>query len=128
MRRNKHIIIAALLATAPWAWACGPSVTEVPMPPALMGRWTTTNPAYADRYFELSANTIVLGTGARTRARYSVSRVLHDQDDEGVLYTVEYTDSLGGDYAMSFYFDAARGGAVRLKNQLQITWRKATSR
>ena len=123
MRRNKQIIIAILLATAPCASACGPSVTQVPMPEGLMGRWTTTDPAYADRYFEFSANSIVLGTGARTRARYIVTRVLQDQDDRGVLYTVEYTDSLGGDFAMTFYFDANRGW-VHLKNQLQITWRR----
>ena len=128
MRWQKQIVMAALLATAPFASACGPSVNEVPLPPALIGRWTTATPEYADRYFEFSAGNIVLGTGARTREVYRISRVLEEQDDEGVLYTVEYTRLRGDDYEMSFYFDATRGGSVRFKNQLQMTWLKATSR
>ncbi len=123
MNRSKQITIAALLATGLYVAACGPDVTEVPMPRALIGVWTTRNAAYANRSFEFSADTIVLGTSALTSERYTVSRVLLDQDDTGALYTVEYADSLGGDYVMRFYFDAA-SGAVRLKNQLQITWRK----
>ena len=127
MRWHKKIIIVALLATASCAWACGPSADEVVMPDELLGRWTTANPAYADRYLELSATGIVLGTGGPTRERYSISRVLQGQDDNGVLYTLEYTNLSGSEYAMSFYFDAAGGGSLRFKNQLQMTWRKATS-
>ncbi len=123
MRRHKGIIIAALFTIALFAAACGPAVTEVPMPRALIGHWTTSNPAYANRYFEFSADTLVLGTSALTSERYAISRVLQDQDDTGVLYTVEYADTLGGDYAMSFYFDAA-GRTLRLENQTQFTWRK----
>ena len=124
MRWHKQIIIAALLGAAAGASACGPSVNEIPMPAALMGRWTTTSPDYADRFLELSASNIVLGTGGRTAERYRVTRILQAQDDEGILYTVEYTDSLRADYAMSFYFDAGRG-LLRFENQLQMTWQKA---
>ena len=127
MRWHKKIIIVALLATASCSWACGPSADEVVLPDALLGRWTTASPAYADRYLELSATGIVLGTGGLKRERYSISRVLQGQDDNGVLYTLEYTNLAGSDYTMSFYFDAAGGGSLRFKNQLQMTWRKATS-
>ena len=126
MRWHKQIIIVALLGAAAGASGCGPPVNEVPLPAALMGRWTTTSPGYADRFLELSASNIVLGTGAGTAERYRITRVLRAQDDEGVLFTVEYTDSLRTDYAMSFYFDAGRG-SLRFKNQLQMTWQKAAS-
>jgi len=38
MRWHKQIIIAALLGAAAGGSACGPSVNEIPMPAALMGR------------------------------------------------------------------------------------------
>lgn len=100
------------------------------MPPELMGRWETTRPNYADRFFELSASTIVIGTGGVSRQRYTISEVSRLTDKEGLLYTVTYRDVAGEEYRMSFYFDSSGNGTLRLKNQIRLrnqlhmVWRK----
>lgn len=102
----------------------------MPLPEELIGRWETTQPAYADRFFELSANAIVIGTGGVSRQRHRISEVSRITDDLGLLYTVTYQDAASGETRMSFYFESSDGGslqlknAIRLRNQVDMVWRK----
>ena len=123
MGQQQRIVVAALLAAAACTGAADTTDSVVSMPEPLVGRWTSAHPDYADRYFELSATTLLLGTGAQTSEQYWVSRVLQDREDRD-LYTVEYTDSAGAEYSMSFYFYPAREDPVRLRNQPHVGWRK----
>lgn len=107
--------------------ACGAAGEIVPLPGELVGRWQTDAAAYADRYLELSAATVVIGTGAATSERYDLDRVVRTVDEEGILYTIHYSDDDGQRYDIGFYFDADddEGATLRLRNQLGMAWRKA---
>lgn len=102
----------------------------MPMPRELIGRWETSQPAYADRFFELATSFIIIGTGGAARQRYTISEVRRMDDDEGLLYTIAYRDGAGDEYSMGFYFDSSGGGTLllenqlRLRNQLDMVWRK----
>lgn len=102
----------------------------VPMPAELIGRWETSQPAYADRFFELSAGAIVIGTGGVSRQRHMISEVTRTTDENGLLYTVTYQDVAAGESHMSFYFEDDGNDTLRLKNQIllrnqrDMVWRK----
>ena len=101
----------------------------MPMPAELMGRWETDRAEYADRFFELSADTLVIGTGGVTRQQHLISQVSRVTDDNGLLYTIAYMDTSGTEHTMGLYFDEPGGtlqleNQIELQNQLGMVWRK----
>jgi len=121
--RRKTVILVLLLLCTTAACTAG-AREEVPLPAGLIGRWATDAPQYADRYFDLSADTLVIGTGPATSETYDVTRVWREVNDDGVLYTVEYSDDAGEEYDIGFYFDTAAGSELRMRNQPNVVWRK----
>ncbi len=111
------------------AVACG-GATIVPMPVEMIGRWETDRVEYADRYFELTPETLVIGTGDGTRQLGTIVEVSRLTDDVGLLYTLTYMDTAGVELSMGVYFDDSAGGTLRLENQIQLenqrgmVWRK----
>ncbi len=118
------VLAICLVATG----ACRMDGVEViPMPDGLIGTWETDNLEYADRFFTLSTDEfelLLIGTGTSIPARYQIDAVTRIRDDIGLLHTIEYSDTDGTDYHMAFYYDPAGDGNLRLKNQLNMTWRK----
>lgn len=122
--RTKAAVLVIVLCCAVAACARGGEI--VPLPEELEGRWQTDAAAYADRYLELSADTIVLGTGASTFETYGIDRVVRLVTEDGVLYTVHYRDEDAERYDIGFYFDPDDddGATLRLRNQPEMAWHK----
>ncbi len=125
MTRNNQVSVG-LLFVGLLLVSCAGSGTTVPLPDGMVGRWETQAEAYADRSFELSATTIVLGTGDGTYARSAISRVSRVSDENGVRYIIEYVNAAGERSSMRVHFDAATG-AIRFYNQPELVWRKVES-
>ncbi len=97
----------------------------IPMPAGLIGTWRTTDPDYAGRFFTLTDVQLLIGTGEARPERYRIVTVVRLQDEVGFLHTIEYVDGDGQQYHMALYYDTSGNGRVRLKNQPNMTWRKA---
>lgn len=104
---------------------CNTAGEVVPMPPAMVGTWTTDDARYEGRFFELTPTTLVIGTGEGRATSYSIAALHLTQDEQGRdVHRVDYVDA-GTTHSMAFYFSAAEpGGAVRMQNQPTIVWRK----
>ncbi len=94
-----------------------------------MGVWRTRSPDYENRFFEISEDLIVFGTGGGNRETYSISSIREAPDDNGLLYTLSYYATAGEDkHGFFFYYDAAGGGVIRFKNQQEMAWTTARDR
>ncbi len=98
------------------ACQCGRQAT---VPHDLIGVWETTEPAYADRFFEIKTDEIVFGTGDQKFGVYPISKIKveKDREERGTLHTIWYRDVEGQEYKFSFYHDPANQGTIRFKNQ-----------
>ena len=122
MKRAKRLFVAfAILVTLP---GCQ-SRESATVPDKLVGTWKTSAPKYVDRSFEITKNVIVLGTGQGNTDIHSISNIQEARDGEGILYTFSYTNREGQPDRFSFYYDSARGGVIRFKNQQEIEWTRA---
>ena len=94
------------------------------LPGKLYGEWVTTNPKYANRFFELEKRLITIGIDENDFDLYSISKIEKTDLKKGSLYTVTYRESLNSELTFSFYYDPSNGDVVRLKNQKNIEWKK----
>src|SRR5574341_1493240 len=112
------IALALLLALV----GCGPERTKT-VPEELIGVWKTQAPDYADRFLELTRDSIRFGTGGDefyVRSIVGVEKVL---EDGSTLYTVFYIDPADPEkyqYKVAFYYDPGNQGVIRYKNRKDI--------
>ena len=102
---------------------CGPETTRT-VPAELLGRWTTSAPKYADTFFELQRDTLILGlAGGRTETRpvTKVERVLQEGETLFTVYYLDPSDPTRTEFKLAFFFEAG-AGVVRWKNQKDIAW------
>lgn len=93
------------------------------MPDELLGVWTTTAPAYADRAMEIKPTTLIFHTGGGSSSVHPVRRVVRVERGGGsALYTVEYGNA-GAVETLSFQYVRAHRPAIRLRNQ-RFVWRQ----
>jgi hypothetical protein len=92
------------------------------MPEELIGTWTTTAPAYADRALRFTKTAVVLGADVGIENAHPIQRVMSALDHGTPLYTVVYTDQV--DQTISFYYTPADGGTITLKNQREVQWKR----
>ncbi len=117
------VVGLALLCALP---GCSPRPKEG-LRPDLIGVWKTEDPKYADRFFQLEPQTLIIGIGEERLNAYRIQSVNRSLDRFGTLYTVSYWDhqeEITSTFA--FYYDP-REGVIRLKNQEGIAWRKEDS-
>jgi hypothetical protein len=95
---------------------------ETVMPEALIGTWTTTAPAYADRALRFTRTAVVFGADVGIENSHPVQRVMSALDHDTLLYTVVYTDLV--DQEISFYYTPGDGGTITLKNQREFQWKR----
>lgn len=108
----------ALLASA-----CSPGAETAPeVPGFLLGRWRTTEPRYADRYFEIRPRTIAFGTGEGDEEVHAILEIDRAREGENVLFTIRHLNEQGQPYSFAFYYDEARDGSIRFKNQSAFEW------
>jgi hypothetical protein len=103
---------------------CGPESTRT-VPAELLGRWTTSAPKYADTFFELQRDTLLLGLAGGQIDTRSITKVERIRQDGETLFTVYYADPSDPkrtEYKLAFFFEAGAGGVVRWKNQKEIAW------
>ncbi len=120
-------------ALAPWAAvavclgllvSCGPETTRT-VPDELLGRWTTKAPKYADTFFELQRDAIILGlAGGETEVRSvaRVEKVLQGGQPQFTVYYLDPSDPRRTEIKLAFFFEAGGGGVIRWKNQREIAW------
>jgi hypothetical protein len=119
----KYIFISIFALTFLLAFIWFPK-QNTRFPENLIGTWTTSEKKYIDRFFELTPNTLTYGIGREKRNAYNISNMKKDVQNNTVLYTIEYHNSDGVQYARSFYYDVTKGGVIKFKNQKNIPWTK----
>ena len=93
-------------------------------PDSLIGRWTTSEPRYKDRFFELSKVTFSYGLGEDKIDVHFISSIEKSIQDNNTLYTINYHNIDGLEYTRSFYYYPANGGVIKFKNQKNVEWTK----
>ena len=98
------------------------------VPDELVGVWKTTSPRYEDRFFEISEDLIVLGTGGRNTEAHRILSIREALEDERLLYAISYESAEGEEYGFFFYYDPAGSGVIRFKNQQNMAWTAVNER
>lgn len=117
--KSRRALLALALLTA--MLGCTPG-HEKTVPQDLLGVWTTSEPKYADRFFELTKDAIIFGTGGDNFEVYSVESVERTRDEEGLVYNIRYLNHVGQPYAFSIYYDPSNRGVIRFKHQKHFAW------
>ncbi len=94
------------------------------VPDRLVGRWTTSEPRYKDRFFELSKVTFSYGLGEDKIDVNFISSIEKNIQNNNTLYTINYHSTDGLEYTRSFYYYPANGGVIRFQNQQNVKWTK----
>lgn len=97
---------------------------DVCIPDPMIGRWTTSEPRYTDRFFELSQTTFTYGLGGDKKDVCVISSIKKSVQDNNTLYTINHHNTDGMKYTRSFYYYPANGGVIKFKNQEDIKWTK----
>ena len=98
------------------------------VPDELVGVWKTTSPRYEDRFFEISEDLIVFGTGGRNTEAHRILSIREALEDERLLYAISYESAEGEEYGFFFYYDPAGSGVIRFKNQQNMAWTAVNER
>jgi hypothetical protein len=118
----------AIVAIAVLGFLSGCNAAREPgvVPPDLIGVWKTDDPRYIDRYFELTADTITVGTGENGKDPYAIHSVAKHLDMRGISYLVTYVNPVESvTDTLSFDYEPRDGGMIRLKSQRSIVWKRA---
>ena len=118
MNSRQALFIFTLLAAIV---GCQPA-TEKTIPDDLLGMWKTSEPEYADRFFELKKDEIIFATGENNTDTYSVASVEQAHDEGGLLYNIHYLNLEGQQDTFSIYYAPTNHGVIRIKNQKHFTW------
>lgn len=108
------LMLAACMLTV----GCDQAATA--LPPEVLGRWRTQEPRYADRFVELSEDTIRIGTGGTMATSHPIRAVRSEPHPSGTLYTIEYGNE-GNEATFAFYFEAAQR-VLRLRSRPGFAW------
>ena len=121
--KHKWIIISAFILIVVWVFIFYFKKNEV-FPDVMMGRWTTSEPRYTDRFFELSQTTFTYGLGGDKKDVCIISSIEKSVQDNTTLYKINYQNVDGIKYTRSFYYFPGNGGVIKFKNQKDIKWTK----
>ena len=94
-------------------------------PDRLIGKWTTSEPRYKDRFFELSNVTFSYGLGEDKIDVYFISGIEEKIYKTNTLYTISYYNTDGLKCTRSFYYYPAKGGVIKFKNPRDVEWTKS---
>lgn len=123
MARYSFAFRLAGLVLALGLLASGCATPSEELPAEVLGRWATTEPRYADRFFELQPEILRFGTGGNGSEVYSIRRVDAEPHPRGRLFRVTYLVD-GEDMQFAFHYDPATS-TIRLHNQSSFEWVKA---
>lgn len=103
--------------------ACAPE-KKTSVPDHLIGLWKTAAPKYSGRFFRITAEGIVFGTGEGRSEIHTVVGVKEKKEEGKDAYIITYLSEEGQEYRLSVYMDPTREGVMRFKNQPGILWTK----
>jgi len=119
--RKRLLALALLLAVG----ACRHS-TDV-LPPTVQGTWTTSTPAYSDRYLRLDDRTVEFGLGGHDSDIHGIRRVDAEEMVDGTaLYTVQYHTDEGDTLSLRFLYRPGDPPTLKLDHQDAIWTRSNT--
>ncbi len=121
MARKKLLGIFAAAILGVVAVGCGTPSEDLPA--EVLGRWTTTEARYADRFLEIGRATVRFGTGGAESETYPISHVAIETDARGRLIRITYLVE-EDEMQLSFHYDAG-DSTIRLQNQSSFRWSKA---
>lgn len=93
------------------------------VPEILIGKWTTSEPRYEDRFFEITKETFTYGIGGDKEDINFISSIEKSLEGNSILYTINYKNKDGSGFTRSFYY-TANGDVITFKNQKDIEWTK----
>src|SRR5262249_44060321 len=112
-------IIVSLIVLAAWIWRA----PDRHIPDELLGEWRTTDPNYADRWFEIDPVCISFVTGRGSVSTGFIKTVQAVPEGSRILYSISYSVD-GTLNQVAFYYEAAHDPVIRFKNQEKIIWIK----
>ena len=121
LRRRLWILAIVLL----FPGCRSPKNTTVP--DQLVGVWRTTSPKYADRFFEITKQTITFSTGGQHSDTRPISQIDAVPGNKAIMYTIIFTTQEGHEQRFSFYYEPFNEEVIRLKNKKHMTWTKERS-
>ena len=120
--RTFAAVIAAAIVCLP---GCQQETTDVELPAELFGRWTTSAPKYADRFFELRGDgTVLFGLGGSQREVSPIVKVELVKDGDFLNYHISHLSETGDVYFFSLSYHTGRAGQLTFLNQPNIVWKK----
>src|SRR5215471_16871074 len=91
------------------------------LPPTVQGTWTTSSPAYSDRYLRLADRTLEFGLGGHDAEIHGVRLVdAEDMEDGTALYTVHYRSDEGDTLSLRFLYRPGNPPTLKLDHQEAI--------
>ncbi|MFB3884155.1 MAG: hypothetical protein ACE144_02935 [Thermodesulfobacteriota bacterium] len=118
MRMKKVSILFLSLMLLCFGPQCGKNKN---VPDHLLGEWTTSDPKYEDRFFEIDRATITFGVGEGQSDTHSITSIEIEKES---LYTIYYKNGEGLESKFSFTYQPTGQGEIKLKNQDQFVWTK----
>ena len=106
-----------------------PGCGEEPIPPEMIGTWTTSAPSYERASMEITAETITFRDG---KGYAGVNRIIDlekKEEKDVAYYKMAYEGEEGGRFVLFFYLKQVRRGkdpqtVIVYKNQTDLTWAK----
>jgi hypothetical protein len=124
-RSTKLGVIFLVSAISIFLLGCQPKGDES-LPAELAGVWTSSSPRFKDDTLELSKEFIVFTSG-KFQDFINVNFILKVEkkpERNHILYVIHYENIHDQKYKFSFYYYPAKGGVIRLKNQVDTEWKK----
>jgi hypothetical protein len=122
-RKSKASFLA--LAISIFVLGCQPKDDEI-LPSELVGVWASSASRFKNDTLELSKEFIVFTSGEFQdfiRVNFIV-KVEKKPERNHTLYVIHYDNIHDQRYKFSFYYYPKKGGVIRLKNRIDIEWRK----
>jgi hypothetical protein len=120
--KRKWIVIPAVIVAVAIYMLQSKEIKD--FPEDLIGQWTTSEPRYQDRFFEITKETLAYGLGGGKIDVYFISSMKESLEGNNILYTINYKNTDGLKFTQSFYYHPENGGSIQLKHQEHIKWTK----
>jgi hypothetical protein len=100
--------------------------SEGTLPPQVTGVWTTSDPRYRDRYFEITAGYLVFKNGDRAddQTSHPIASVRTEERADTTVATISYLEA-DATYELSLKYIPRPRPAIILSNQPEMVWRRA---
>lgn len=94
------------------------------IPAELIGVWKTSLASHADRFFEIKAEDLIIGTGGQTSTTYPLTRFVGTKSDTGTVYMIYYENEKGEESSMYMLYSEEGGGTLMDLNRTDLIWKK----